>query len=419
MESYLYTIVEKDKLSEILTAFYICMKLPIQVLDERGAILLSEGERSTYCSHVLPYLPPSDSCKIIHADAGKKAMDIGETYIFSCHSNLNHIVFPLINRETLFGSVLVGPFLMTEPDSELIMDLSRRYPDIPTDTLIELYEDASHLPVVPPATVIQISRLLYYLFSNFVSDAKQELIINSKKIHQQSKINESIQMYKNMGVEDKSSYPYEKEKLLLTKVKAGDKQASSAILNDLLGYVFFSEGSSLEVIKSRAIELCSLLSRSAMEGGAGTNQILKINNEFLKNIEKIKTIDSLCYTLQESLDTYIECMFSQIPGKNSDTVRKAMKYISEHFAEPITLEDVASYVHLNPSYFSSSFKQACGSSFKEYLNMVRIEESKRLLANTDYSLISIAISTGFEDQSYFSKVFKKHTGITPKQYRGS
>ena len=49
--------------------------------------------------------------------------------------------------------------------------------------------------------------------------------------------------------------------------------------------------------------------------------------------------------------------------------------------------------------------------------MVRIEESKRLLANTDYSVIDISVAAGFEDQSYFSKVFKKYTGLTPKQYR--
>ena len=51
--------------------------------------------------------------------------------------------------------------------------------------------------------------------------------------------------------------------------------------------------------------------------------------------------------------------------------------------------------------------------------MVRIEESKRLLLNTDYALIDIAIATGFEDQSYFSKVFKKFTGFTPSSYRKS
>ncbi|WP_429141851.1 PocR ligand-binding domain-containing protein [Anaerotaenia torta] len=418
MKSYIYTIVEKEKLREVLVSFSVCMELPIQILDERGNMLLSEGEPSAFCNYVTPYLPPSDTCRLVHANAGKKAMELGETYIFSCHCNLNHIVFPLINRETLFGSVLVGPFLMTEPDSELIMELSRRYPALSTGALLDLYEDANRLPVIPPAMVTQISRLLYYLFSSFVSDAKQELIINSKKVHQQSKINESIQMYKTMGLVEKSTYPYEKEKLLLAKVKSGDKHSAAAILNDLLGYVFFSQGNGLDVIKIRAMELCSLLSRSAIDGGAGTNQILKINNDFIKNIEKVKSIDDLCYMLMESLDAYVECMFTRLPAKHNDSVRKAMKYISEHFAEPITLEKVASYVHLNPSYFSSSFKEACGSSFKEYLNMVRVEESKRLLAHTDFPLVSIAISTGFEDQSYFSKVFKKYTGITPKQYRG-
>ena len=83
----------------------------------------------------------------------------------------------------------------------------------------------------------------------------------------------------------------------------------------------------------------------------------------------------------------------------------------------MTLESVAAHVHLNPSYFSTMFRQATGSTFKEYLSMVRVEESKRLLANTDYSLIDIAVATGFQDQSYFSKVFKRYTGLTPGQYR--
>ena len=83
----------------------------------------------------------------------------------------------------------------------------------------------------------------------------------------------------------------------------------------------------------------------------------------------------------------------------------------------VTLEDVANEVHLAPSYFSTLFKQSTGSSFREYLNMVRIEESKRLLMTTEHSISDIALATGFEDQSYFTKIFKKHTGLTPKQYR--
>ena len=110
-------------------------------------------------------------------------------------------------------------------------------------------------------------------------------------------------------------------------------------------------------------------------------------------------------------------MFNYTPSKNNEIIKKAIGYIYEHFNTPLTLEETAASVHLHPSYFSSLFKQSTGSSFKEYLNMVRIEESKRLLSNTDYSIIDVAVAVGFEDQSYFSKVFKKYTGLTPKQYR--
>ena len=171
-------------------------------------------------------------------------MELGETYIFSCHANLNHIVFPLINKNALFGSILVGPtFLMDEPDSLLISDLSRRYP-IPTDSLLELYEESHSLPVVPPAKVTQISHLLFYMFSSLISDSYQQFVINQEKLHQQSRINESIQRYKTSSSSEEAEYPYEKEKELITRVKTRDAAQAKALLNDLLGYVFFAEGQS-------------------------------------------------------------------------------------------------------------------------------------------------------------------------------
>ncbi|MCZ7695125.1 helix-turn-helix transcriptional regulator [Mediterraneibacter gnavus] len=142
-----------------------------------------------------------------------------------------------------------------------------------------------------------------------------------------------------------------------------------------------------------------------------------MNNHFLQNLQSIQTMDTLCYKLQEIVETFTESMFHYIPTKNNEIIKRSLLYIYEHFNTQITLEEVAEYVHLHPSYFSSLFKKSTGSSFKEYLNMVRIEESKRLLSNTDFSIIDIAIAVGFEYQSYFSKVFKKFTGLTPKQFR--
>ena len=414
---HIYTVVKKEQLQDMLSSFSYCFDLPIQLIDENGMTLEHYGQVAPYCTLFKKHLPPEDSCAKLHVRAAKHAVALGETYIFSCHSNLNHIVFPLINNDAFFGSILVGPFLMEEPDAMLISDIHKHYPDFTTESLLELYEETSSIQIVPPAKVTQISKLLFYLFADLISDSKQQLIINQQKLHQQSKINESIQMYKTGGSIEHSSYPYDKEKELIAKVKTGNLAEARSILNNVLGYVFFSEGNSLDSIKPRAIELCSLLSRAAIEGGAATDTVLKINNQFLKSLQEIESIDELCHNLSESLDIFTESMFNYIPTKSNEIVKKAIAYISSHYADPLTLEDVAEQVQLSPAYFSSVFKQSCGSSFKDYLNMVRIEESKRLLSNTSYSILDIAIAVGFEDQSYFSKVFKKHTGLTPKQYR--
>lgn len=416
MQPILYSIIEKRKLRELLETFYQCINLPIQVLDETGEILDAFGDSHNYCKIFKHFLPKGESCTKLHSNASKLAMSLGETYIFSCHSNLNHIVFPLTNNNVLLGSILAGPFLMGEPDSLLLSDIGEKY-SIPTAPLLEMYEEAGSLPVFEPSKVTYISRMLYYMCSGLVTDSRAQFNLNHNKLYQQSKINESIQMYKASPQVNNRVYPYEKEKALITKLKTGDTEQAKALLNDLLGYVFFAEGNNLEVVKSRALELSSLLSRAAIEGGATSDSVLKVNNQFLMSLQNITNLDDLCYKLQETIDVFTDCMFNYIPSKGNEITKKAIRYISQNFSRNLTLDEVADHVHLNSAYFSTLFKQSTGSSFKEYLNMVRIEESKRLLSNTDYSIIDISLATGFEDQSYFSKVFKKYTGLTPKQYR--
>lgn len=415
-QPYLYTIVSADTLHQMLEAFYACMNLPIQVLDEEGFLLDSCGGTASYCRCFKRFLPPEDSCEKVHSDASQKAVGLGESYIFSCHANLNHIVFPLIFRSNILGSILAGPFLMDKPDSTLITGLSGRY-HIPTEELFNLYDELGTIRIIPPETVNYLSRMLYFLFSGLIGDSRELLRQNQEKIMQQSRINETIQMYKTGGAQLSDTYPYDLEKELITKVKTGAKQEARGILNTLLGYVLFSGGSSLDIVKARASELTTLLSRAVIEGGASTDTILKLNNQFLKNFQQIDSMDTLCLKLQETVEAFTDSMFSTIPVISSQTMKKAVQYIAKHYAQPLTLEEVAKAVHLNPSYFSTLFKQSLGLSFREYLNMVRVEESKRLLTGTDYSIIDIAIATGFENQSYFSKVFKKYTGMTPRQFR--
>jgi AraC-like DNA-binding protein len=94
-----------------------------------------------------------------------------------------------------------------------------------------------------------------------------------------------------------------------------------------------------------------------------------------------------------------------------------MSYIRKNFTEKITLEEVAAEVSLSPTYFSRIFKEEAGQSFKSFLNNLRITEAKNMLRETDITLIEIASQVGFEDQSYFSRVFRNIVGVSPGRYR--
>lgn len=121
--------------------------------------------------------------------------------------------------------------------------------------------------------------------------------------------------------------------------------------------------------------------------------------------------------MQEVLESFMASMFRE-KDKGNPYIRKALRYICDHYSEHLELEQVAEFAGLSPSYFSTLFRQTVGVSFREHLNWIRVEESKQLLLNRQYTLADIAISMGFPDQSYYCKVFKKLVGTTPGKYRG-
>ncbi|MBN2736373.1 MAG: PocR ligand-binding domain-containing protein [Spirochaetales bacterium] len=106
----------------------------------------------------------------------------------------------------------------------------------------------------------------------------------------------------------------------------------------------------------------------------------------------------------------------KIHGKR-EIIAKAKKFIQENFIKDIKLADAAREVALSNYYFSHLFKRETSTSFIEYLTQVRIEKAKELLSTTEMEVINIAFYVGYNDANYFSHVFRKATGFSPKDFR--
>ena len=127
----------------------------------------------------------------------------------------------------------------------------------------------------------------------------------------------------------------------------------------------------------------------------------------------LSQIAHICRCLIENLQANL------ILAKEHPLTAKIKRYLGEHLSEKITLQDVGEETYFSPLYCETVFKRETGESIIRYLLKRRMEEAKRLLAEGSLPLKKVAETVGFEDYNYFSRAFKKSTGITPKEYRNS
>ena len=164
MEGGIYSLIPEQRLQKVMENLQAFTGISIQLIDRDGTLLLSYGEVTRYCSILKKNVFTEGECFNLHLKAGQRAQKIGQAYIFSCHANLSHIAFPLINRQELLGSVIIGPFLMEEPDSTLISGMAEKYHLSPSISL-ELYDELSGVPMITPDKAGQLQKLVDHLLS--------------------------------------------------------------------------------------------------------------------------------------------------------------------------------------------------------------------------------------------------------------
>ena len=101
-------------------------------------------------------------------------------------------------------------------------------------------------------------------------------------------------------------------------------------------------------------------------------------------------------------------------------IEKAKQYIMDNYQDPgLSVEQICRYLHMSPAYFSTMFKKATGQTYIAYLTEVRLNKAVELLNMTDEKMYVIASQVGYQEQNYFSYVFKKRFGVSPTKFRGS
>lgn len=139
---------------------------------------------------------------------------------------------------------------------------------------------------------------------------------------------------------------------------------------------------------------------------------------FMERIQKANTAEQMQTVLRDALEDALRRRDYSGGNNYRLLIEKVGKYIEGHYmSENISLNSVAEFVNMNPSYFSSVFSKETGKTFIEYLTGVRMEKAKELLLCSTLKISEIAYKIGYNDPQYFSNLFKKFNQCSPKEYR--
>jgi AraC-like DNA-binding protein len=106
-------------------------------------------------------------------------------------------------------------------------------------------------------------------------------------------------------------------------------------------------------------------------------------------------------------------------GNDGRRIQKVLKFVQDHYREPVTVSQAAAMLHLSDSAFCKYFKRSMGKTFSDFVNDIRITQAASLLIETDLSIAALAADCGFENISYFNRVFLRKKGIQPYKFRES
>jgi len=420
----IFSVVKEEALRKLLNAFTSATSIGASFCCGDAWIKSDDYDKvCQFCSLLHGQAQGLTRCREFIDYAGRQAARFGDTYITRCHAGLITLYTPIMFNDIYLGCVACGPLLMWEMDDLAQQEITQRIADLqlPGDAL----DDALKKLNVCTGKNVQAAADLLFMAVNHLAQAGMATLEHRKEMNaQQARIAELVfdkkLAYETITALEHASigkYPLQTEKELLGSVRLGDRTKARELLNDMLGEIFLYNAGDLNVVKARVLELVVVLSRAAVEGGGRLENMLGLNYELTSELYSIESFEGVCMWITRTLDSMMDKVYETRNVKNAETMSRVMNFMRANYAQPLTLESVSKQVFLSPFYLSHLFSDELGITFIEYLTRIRMEQAKHLLADPTLSIQAVANQVGYDDASYFSKVFKKSNGVTPNAYR--
>ena len=227
-------------------------------------------------------------------------------------------------------------------------------------------------------------------------------------------------MYIDQMVEFQNEIPIfitEMETKLIDKVKAGNLDNVELIFQEIVNNII-EEKLEPETIKIRVLDLIYRVIEEVEKATTDSRESLYEVSSWIREILKVETKRDMSRITTKISNKLFDILRRYRKGSNTrHSINQALDYIEDNFNKDLSLKKVSDEVGLSIYYFSHLFKEEVGESFVTFLNKLRIRKSKQLLVNSNFNIAEIAYRVGYNDQNYYTRVFKEYEGVTPSEFR--
>lgn len=337
----------------------------------------------------------------------------GQVYVLRDAIELEFLATGIWNEGEYQGIIVAGPYIIKAYDSQLLRNISQQERLSPL-MLRELQQCYNALTMVDEAKQQAVSHLLVNILT-FDRLVPQCIEITLSPIEEMTlKFRYELEQNREL-VEQR----YERENKLLHAITTGDVQRVKKALKDFgeLSRPYRHPNSPVRSLKNLSFSGNTLYRKAAEIAGVHPLYLDSISGKFAIQIEQAQSLAELEAFHEEMPLAYCNAVQELSVAALPPLAREIVTYIRFNLDQPLSLNAIAEAFGLHPSYLSRICKKALGMTLTEYINRLRIEEAKYILDHGDISIIETALSVGYNDSNYFSKVFHKLEHMTPHDYR--
>ena len=202
---------------------------------------------------------------------------------------------------------------------------------------------------------------------------------------------------------------------IIDSIKSQNKEDALSVMEELVQGLT-SARQPIEYIKNVGIMIASLCFKLSINYYVNLSEVVESSSKTYTHILNSSSMSELKLILDKVITSTTERL-SYLNSQDNYIIKKVLCHIKDNYNHHLKLNDLAELAHVNSSYLSRLIKQETGSTLTEIITTMRMEKAKELLTMGHMKTYEIAIQVGIEDPAYFSQVFKKHTGLSPSEYK--